>query len=243
MSTLKKYRKNIYSQNGEDGVIEEICSRLQITFGTFVEFGAWDGKHLSNTYRLLEQGWSGLHIEGDKNKFEKLLRTSKDFPGRLKTMQAYIEVDGPNKLDNLLACTDVPQEFEVLSIDIDSYDWHVWRSLETYYPTIVIIEINSSIPVGVYQTHRNNKVSGSSFSSTVQLGQNKGYAPVCHTGNLIFVRNNEVGKLQLPEAELKYPELLFDYSSIMLSYENPIPAPLGKIIGIYNRLVGLIGRV
>ena len=50
-STLSQFRKNKHSQNGEDGVIAEICHRLAITNGFFVEFGAWDGMHLSNTYK------------------------------------------------------------------------------------------------------------------------------------------------------------------------------------------------
>lgn len=72
MKTLIKYRKNYYSQNGEDGVIEEILKRMGIKQGWFVEFGAWDGKYLSNTYALVEKGWKGVEIEGDKTKFEKL---------------------------------------------------------------------------------------------------------------------------------------------------------------------------
>jgi hypothetical protein len=53
MSSLSAYRKNIYSQSGEDGVLEEILRRLEIRTGSFVEFGAWDGKHYSNNFHLL----------------------------------------------------------------------------------------------------------------------------------------------------------------------------------------------
>lgn len=57
MSTLAAYRKNVNSQYGEDGVLQELVRRLGIANGQFVEFGAWDGQHLSNTRLLLEQGW------------------------------------------------------------------------------------------------------------------------------------------------------------------------------------------
>ena len=52
-------------------------------------------------------------------------------------------------MDNLLEKTNLPKDFEILSIDIDSYDLEVWESLVFYKPKIVIIEINSSYPPGI----------------------------------------------------------------------------------------------
>lgn len=53
--SLIAYQKNITSQNGKDGIIEEICKRFKIQSGNFVEFVTWDGKYLSNTYNLLKK--------------------------------------------------------------------------------------------------------------------------------------------------------------------------------------------
>ncbi len=236
MSSLSEYRKNFYSQNGEDGVIEEICSRLGLATGSFVEFGAWDGKFASNTYRLLESGWKGVYIEADKAKFQDLARNMRDFRDRATIINAYVEKAGDQSLDNLLRPTTIEKDFELLSIDIDSHDWHVWHSLRRYTPKIVVIEINSSIPVGIIQTHRESRTRGSSFTATVELGKQKGYTPVCHTGNLRLVRNDLVSKLALPEDELDYPELLFDYGWKRLSYEEPIPAALLIIVGFAGYL-------
>ena len=146
---LRQYSFNRYSQNGEDGIIEELCRRLEWKSGWCVEFGAWDGKHLSNTYNLLCQGWKAVHIEGDQGRFQDLLRTKAAFPDRLHPLCAMVEIQGPNRLDNLLAQTPVPREFELLSIDIDSYDWEVWNSLVNYTPKLVVIECNSALPPAV----------------------------------------------------------------------------------------------
>jgi hypothetical protein len=240
MSALTKYRKNLYSQFGEDGVIKEICSRLQISSGSFVEFGAWDGKHFSNTYHLLQQGWGGVYIEGDKTRFHALVQNMHEFEDRVTLINAYVEARGDRSLDRLLSTTELSRDFELLIIDIDSYDWQVWQSLENYRPIILIIEINSSIPVGIFQTHRNNQVQGSSFTATVELGKEKGYTPVCHTGNVIFVRNDRLEDLRLPPEELRYPELLFDYGWKQLSFEDPLPQPFKKIAKIYSRLRKLL---
>lgn len=209
MPELLKFRSNVYSQNGEDGVIEEILRRLGIEKGSFVEFGAWDGIHLSNSFRLLKTGWEGVYIEGDPSKFDDLDQNMKSFRDRVVLLRQYVESEGENKLDKLLAKTPLKKNFEMLSIDIDSYDWQVWERLKAYKPKIVIIEINSSLPVGVLQTHRGPSAQGSSFTSTLDLGREKGYSLVCHTGNLIFVDNELVGKLCLPGKDLQYPESLF----------------------------------
>lgn len=100
---LQRYARNVYSQNGEDGILEEILRRLGITGGWVVESGAWDGKHLSNTFALIERscgggsgsssgsggggsggggsGFRGLHIEADVAKFAELLETAKRVGG------------------------------------------------------------------------------------------------------------------------------------------------------------------
>jgi hypothetical protein len=62
---LEKYKYDTYSQNGEDGILEEVFKRLGLDeFNKFwvVEFGAWDGKHLSNTFNLIKKGASSCLI-------------------------------------------------------------------------------------------------------------------------------------------------------------------------------------
>ena len=72
----EQYNKNIYSQNGEDGIIEELLHRLDISSGWVCEFGAWDGINLSNTFNLVKnKNFSAVYIEGDKNKYVDLLQT------------------------------------------------------------------------------------------------------------------------------------------------------------------------
>jgi hypothetical protein len=64
---MLKHRFNVFSQFGEDGIIEYLFDKINVNDGeTCCEFGAWDGKHLSNTFRLVkERNFRALYIEGD----------------------------------------------------------------------------------------------------------------------------------------------------------------------------------
>ncbi len=211
-SSLQQFRRNLYSENGEDGVVAELLKRLGVTNGWFCEFGAWDGRYNSNCYALLlRKKWSGVMIEGMPARFKLLQRLATKFDGRLHAVETYVSHDASSSetLDRVLARTPIPQEFELLSIDIDSFDYQVWSSLERYHPTIVIIEINSSIPPGIERVHGEHGQQGTTFSAMLKLGTRKGYRLVAHTGNMVFVRNDHVGRLGLPPIELERPEKLF----------------------------------
>jgi hypothetical protein len=217
-SPFNQFRKNFYSQNGEDGVIQELFNRLQIgSSGWVVEFGAWDGRYLSNTYYLIESrsGFKTVYIESDPVKFEKLCRTAAAFPGRIVPICSLVSPEGKDSLDNILKNTPITHEFDLLSIDIDGMDYHIWEGLKNYRPKIVIIEVNSSIPPDQEQIHSDSNPIGSSFKSMVRLGQQKGYTLICHTGNVIFIRNDLLVRLSISEKYKKmffHPEILFDTS-------------------------------
>ena len=221
---LNDFSFNIYSQNGEDGIIQEINNKLKLhnTENYWcVEFGAWDGVHLSNTYNLITKGCKGIYIEGDKRKFKELLKTKEKHPN-LIAFNKYISKNyfSENSLDNILSQTEIPIDFDLLSIDIDSFDLEVWESLKNYFPKIIIIEINSEYPPGVLKWHsdRNANVNGNSFSATLNVAKDKGYELVFHSGNMIFVRKELFNHLNINPKFIKYPELL--YNDTWLSIEK-----------------------
>jgi hypothetical protein len=179
-------------------------------FGSVVEFGAWDRKHLSNTFALVEKGWSAVYIEADKNRFYDLLKTSQKHPN-ITAINKVVEYksSSSDSLDRILKTTYLQQNFEVLSIDIDSYDLAVWESLQSFKPKIVIIEINSSYRPGLKRRHGENLAQGNSFTSTLEVALKKGYKLVCHTGNMIFVDTDLFPLLEIPKVFTFNPNLLF----------------------------------
>jgi hypothetical protein len=197
-SFYKSYAKNVYSQNGEDGIVEELLNRLNINNGWVCEFGAWDGIHLSNTFNLVKKGFNAVFIEGDVDKYNDLLKTVNQY-NNIIPINAYVDYnDTQNSLDNLLETTNIPIDFDILSIDIDSYDYHIWKSLSKYQPKIVIIEINSSVNTDNNNyIHDSNQYFGTGFKPTFDLGIEKGYTFILHTGNMFFIRNDLFHKLNI----------------------------------------------
>ena len=220
MTDFRSYMSNQYSQCGEDGVLEEIIRRLDLRDIWCCEFGAWDGRHASNTFNLVvNHGASAVMIEGDISKYQDLLVTQGQYP-KIFAVNAYVshDIQHTNHLDNILAKTSIPRDFDVLSIDIDGNDLITWASLIYHNPKIVIIEINPRIEPGVFQRHHEvdfdplHNRDLNSFSSTVEVGQAKGYDLVCHTScNLIFARQDITQRLDIDQRYIDDPTLLFDW--------------------------------
>ena len=214
---FQKYRKNIFSQNGEDGIVLEILKRLKIKDKNkwCCEFGAWDGIHGSNTFNLVKSfNYKAVYIEGNKSRYNDLVHTAKKYK-KIIPFNYFIshKINSKNTLDKILRKTKIKKDFEVLSIDIDSHDLSVWKSLKKYRPKIVVIEINSGIKPGIKQVHSRNKV-GNSFTSTVNFATKINYQLLCHTGNCIFIDKKYIKTIKIEKAFLnnKNVNLLFDKS-------------------------------
>lgn len=192
---IHRQRRTYFSQSGEDGALEYLLAQLPSVDGWCVEFGAWDGTHLSNCYRIIDvHGYSGVMIEADQERFLGLTKQMDRLP--VTCLNARVETHGDSSLDALLDQTSIPESFDVLSIDIDGDDYHVWDSLVRYTPKLVIIEINVRDLPGVARINVSGSacvwgVTGSSALSMTHLAHEKGYALVAMIGcNLVFCRRD-----------------------------------------------------
>lgn len=222
---LRWFASDIHSQNGEDGILAELLRRLGISDGGLcVEFGAWDGRHLSNTFALVERhGWRAIYIEADAVRFEDLQQTAMDFT-RIRPVHAAVGVRPHERLlDDILSDEEASIDLDVCSIDIDSRDLEVWASLRRHRLKAVIVETNAALPPGVIQWHDDafGRV-GNSFSAALAVGRPKGCTLVCHTLNVFFVTDELVDAVGLDELDRAFPERLFcwDWVQRPLTVEN-----------------------
>jgi len=193
---LNAFAANRNSQTGEDGIIEKALEVINDSNCWCVEFGAWDGRHLSNTYNLIvNRGYSAVLIEGNSTRFRDLQRNFAE-NDNVVPLNAFVGFNEHNGLDTLLAATEIPLDFDVLSIDIDGNDYHVWDAMRHYRPKMVVIEYNPTIPnpVEFVQPRDMRITQGSSLLSLSKLAKWKGYELVAATRlNAVFVEASYFG--------------------------------------------------
>lgn len=181
---------NVFSQAGEDGVIEKTLEFISDRDQWCVEFGAWDGTLYSNTRNLfVNKNYSAILIESDPEKFKDLQRNCAQYPA-VRAVNKFVGFGDYDSLDTILAPTPIPQQFDFLSIDIDGNDYHVWKAFEKYQPKVICIEFNPTIPteVSFVQAADARVNQGCSLFALTELGREKGYELVSVLPyNAIFV--------------------------------------------------------
>jgi hypothetical protein len=194
MEKLSDYGAKVYSQHGEDGIIAKIFSLIGTKSKMCVEFGAWDGFHLSNTANLwAKQGWRGVLIEAEPGRFKDLAANTGRFG--CHCIQARVGFTGENSLENILRREGLTGEPDLLSIDIDGDDYYVLQSLTAPGPRVVICEYNPTIPPHIELVQEPGGYFGCSALSLVKLAEQKGYKLVAVTEpNCIFVRAEDFPK-------------------------------------------------
>jgi hypothetical protein len=203
-ASINEFERQVRSQNGEDGIVEELLRRIGDPTRYFAEFGVTDGAECNTAY-LAECGWSGLMLEGDPERFARL---SKNYAGMPKVRLDQRFVTAENIAD-VFATSGVPVEFDVLSIDIDGNDYWLWQALRSYRPRVVVVEYNAAYPppelfVMPYDpayTWDKTSYFGASLASFEALGLELGYALLGTEKkgvNAFFVRKDLVPATQFP---------------------------------------------
>lgn len=187
-----------YSQNGEDGIIQEILKRLGKGNEYFVEIGSGDGME-NNTRMLLELGWKGLWIDGEEKNCSNAKHENSPFvkSGVLKIKQTLVTAKNINDI----LINDCKESIDIFSLDVDLNTYHVWEAIRKVDARIVILEYNGFFPaqanwISEHQPDRwweGGIQMGASLKSLTALSKQKGYRLVgCDLSgtNAFFVRED-----------------------------------------------------
>lgn len=220
-SPLPSYARNITSQFGEDGIIAEIFRRIGPRSRVCVEFGAWDGRYLSNTWHLWHQeGWRAVLIEGDAQRYRALERAVRRHP-QATAVHAFVTPKGNNCLDQVLGRVGIGNDVDLLSIDIDGDEYYVLDGLERVRPRVIVVEYNPTIPPELSLVQVPGAYFGASARALEELAGRKNYRLVCCTQtNCIFVDQVDFRRLEIPEPDLarEFPRQSLTY--VVNSYDG-----------------------
>jgi hypothetical protein len=184
---LAEYEKKIFSQNGEDGVLEAIFNTIGEMNRYYVEFGTENGVECNTKYLREHHHWNGLLMDGGYQ--DESINLQREF----------ITAENINALFQKYC---VPKQFDLLSIDIDFNDWYVWHAIDSsYQPRVVVIEYNAShlphedriVIYNPYGRWDGTNYFGASILALYKLGLQKGYSLVYANANgvnLFFIRND-----------------------------------------------------
>lgn len=211
----------VYSQFGEDGILQHLLAHVPIHSRRFVEFGVEDFQEANCRYLVETAPWEGLVLDGDPALREKMEAQHIYWSRTLKCRSAFITAEN---LNQLLEDEGFIGDLGIFSIDIDGNDYWVWRALEAATPRIVVVEYNSifgpkhtvSVPYDPQffrrTAHHSWLYQGASLAALVQLGHAKGYAFVGSNSagnNAFFVRRDVLGSLRSLTAAEGYVESTF----------------------------------
>jgi hypothetical protein len=192
----------IFSQWGEDGIIQFLIANLAIRHRTFIEFGVEDFFEANCRFLLMKDNWSGYVIDGSPSNIERLRSSYFYWRYPLQSKAAFITREN---IDALLAESGFDREPGILSVDIDGVDYYVLEALRDWRPSILIVEYNAvfgsrravTVPYDPQfqrtRRHHSNLYYGASLPAFLSLANERGYALVGVNSvgsNAFFVRRD-----------------------------------------------------
>lgn len=207
----------VFSQWGEDGIIQYLINSIPIPNRIFVEFGVQNYEESNTRFLLINDNWSGLVLDGCKEFIEYIKRDPIYWRYNLKAVNTFVTKDNIN---DIFKENGLEGDIGLLSIDIDGNDWWIWDAITVINPRIVICEYNSIFGLELKVTtpytedfvrekyHYSYLAYGASISALTDLAEKKGYSLVAGNNagnNLFFVRNDlmkngELKKCSVSEA-------------------------------------------
>jgi hypothetical protein len=199
---------NLFTKEGEDGILLHIFHSIGTTNKQFADIGSNDCINSNCANLALHHYWNGVFIDADANALRRGYHIYSRYLGcnasRFRFVPAVITTENA---DQLLQQQGVLAEPDLMCIDLDGNDYHIWKSIESIRPRVVVTEVQIEkgkaffVPEHMqdFEPFEDGTPKGASATAMVALGREKGYTLVAANAgkyNLFFVRNDCLHALQ-----------------------------------------------
>lgn len=219
--SLREAEFKVFSQCGDDGIIQFLIGKLNISVDKFVEFGVENYEESNTRFLLMNNNWQGLIIDGSESHIAYIKNDPMFWRYDLTAVHSFITVEN---IDQILSDNGFNGKIGLLSIDIDGNDYWVWQAIKTVDADIIIAEYNSmfgseraiTVPYkpdfSRMSAHYSGLYFGASLQALCDLGSEKGYSLVgCNQAgnNAYFIKSDRLGGLQTVSVEEGYVRARF----------------------------------
>ena len=208
--SLEEVEFQVFSQFGEDGIIQWIIKNIDVKNKVFVEFGVENYLESNTRYLLMNDNWSGLVIDASEEYIRQILNWDMRWRYDLTAIPAFITKDNINEI---ITNAGVSGDIGILSIDIDGNDYWILNAIKCVNPQILICEYNNlfgnekkvTIPYqeNFYRTdsHYSNLYYGASLKAFCDFAEKNGYYYLGSNSaghNAFFVKKTSMDYSKIP---------------------------------------------
>jgi hypothetical protein len=181
---LSEVEFQVYSQWGEDGIIDWLINKFPEISKSFLEIGTENYKEANTRFLLSNNNWNGFLIEADKAAVKDIKSQRIFWKHNLRVENEFITKDNINAIVKKI---NVPKKLGLLSLDIDGVDYWILNNLSFLEPSIVVCEYNSlfgqkkSVTVPYKKNfirseeHYSNLYYGASIKAFIDMMKKKNY--------------------------------------------------------------------
>ena len=193
INDLSKVEFQVYSQWGEDGIIDWLVSKTPQIPKNFLEIGTQDYKESNTRFLLINRNWDGFIIEGDREQVKKIKSQRIYWKHNLKVKNKFITKENINEV---VKNFNVPKKLGLLSLDIDGVDYWVLKELSVLNPSIIICEYNSLFgeKKSITVPYKKNFVRSKEHYSNLYYGTSiKAFIDIMKVKNYFLIGTNSAG--------------------------------------------------
>ena len=208
VSCMRDAEFKVFSQWGDDGIIQYLLNKIEIPIKKFIEFGVSDYTESNTRFLLLNDNWSGLVMDCSIENVNYIKQDEIFWKHDLTAIHSFATAENIN---STLSDAGFTGEIGLLHIDVDGNDYWIWNSISCISPVIVIMEYNSlfgsdraiTIPYNPlfnrFTAHYSGLYAGASISALCDIAEKKGYIFIGSNSagnNAYFIKNESIGKIR-----------------------------------------------